>query len=338
LTREATPRLLASDIKSYTKTCKVWCVTVPTPEHLILVRRVHQLSQDGVPRSVSQALVIGNTEPTKNPGNAILYETVLTIMNIEAEGGLRVLAINILGRFLANRDNNIRYVALNTLCKIVNRDTQAIQRHRNTIVDCLKDPDISIRRRSLDLIYALVTKNNVKALVKELLNYLALTSGDNEFKADLTEKICLVVDKFAPNKHWHMDTIITVLATAGNFARENVFTDLILLIARSSPALQAYATFKLYDALHKKTKHAQLPLMHLALWCIGEYGEFLVTDDGLAKARSVDTEANFTMLTQESVLDLIAKAVKSPVTTLLTREYILNALLKLSSRFGSELE
>jgi len=76
-----------------------------------------------------------NTEPTKNPGNAILYETVMTIMSIEAEGGLRVLAINILGRFLTNRDNNIRYVALATLCKCVHKDTAAVQRHRNTVVD-----------------------------------------------------------------------------------------------------------------------------------------------------------------------------------------------------------
>jgi AP-1 complex subunit gamma-1 len=29
-------------------------------------------------------------------------------MGIEATSGLRVLAINILGRFLSNRDNNIR--------------------------------------------------------------------------------------------------------------------------------------------------------------------------------------------------------------------------------------
>ena len=52
--------------------------------------------------------VATNTEGSKNTGNSILYECVLTIMSIEAESGLRVLGINILGRFLLSRDNNIR--------------------------------------------------------------------------------------------------------------------------------------------------------------------------------------------------------------------------------------
>lgn len=33
----------------------------------------------------------------------------MTVLEIEADSGLRVMAINILGKFLSNRDNNIRY-------------------------------------------------------------------------------------------------------------------------------------------------------------------------------------------------------------------------------------
>lgn len=54
------------------------------------------------------AQVATNTESAKNVGNAVLYEAVLTILDVEADESLRVMAINILGKFLGKKDNNIR--------------------------------------------------------------------------------------------------------------------------------------------------------------------------------------------------------------------------------------
>ena len=134
-----------------------------------------------------------NTESSKNVGNAILYETVLTIMEIQADSGLRVLAINILGRFLANRDNNIRYVALNTLNKSMILDANAVQRHRSTVLECLHDADISIRRRALELAFALVNETTIRVIIRELLVFLEV--ADVEFRSGMVTRICQAADK-----------------------------------------------------------------------------------------------------------------------------------------------
>ena len=279
------------------------------------------------------AQVAINTEPSKNPGNAILYECVQTIMSIEAEGGLRVLAVNILGRFLLNRDNNIRYVALNTLCKVAQSDSTAIQRHRNTVVDCLKEADISIRRRALDLIYALVTKSNVKSLTKELLNYLLLASGDKTFKSDLTDKICIVAEKYAPSKKWEIDTLIQVLNIAGRFVREEIGFGLIALISRTK-SLHSYAAHSLYDSVQSAKKY-EPALVRVAVWVIGEYGNHLVSQDSTQDANSHTEDSPFKTKTESDVLSLLETLLRHRESGDVTQAYTLNAFVKLAERFSS---
>jgi len=268
------------------------------------------------------AQVATNIEGSKNAGNAVLYECVQTIMGVESIGGLRVLAINILGRFLANRDNNIRYVALNMLAKVVAVDTKAVQRHRNTIVNCVKDSDVSIRRRALDLVYALVNENNITTLTKELIEYLVVS--DMEFKADLTDKICSLVNRYAPDKRWHIDTLTQVLSQAGAFAKSDQARWLVILIS-NAPNLQAYAVRKLYRLLFETRPHKTL--LMVIVWCIGEYGDVLIRGGELQK--------------DELPLSVTPKEVLSLFSTQLrehagegteVREMLLTALVKLSSR------
>jgi hypothetical protein len=71
----------------------------------------------------------------------------------------------------------------------------AVQRHRNIILDCLRDGDISIRRRALELSFALINEANVRVLTRELLAFLEI--ADNEFKQGMTTKICLAADRYA---------------------------------------------------------------------------------------------------------------------------------------------
>lgn len=58
------------------------------------------------------ASISSNTSGAKNAGNAVLYECVQTIMEIESSSHLKTLGINILGKFLVQKDYNSKYCAL----------------------------------------------------------------------------------------------------------------------------------------------------------------------------------------------------------------------------------
>ncbi|GAA5899944.1 AP-1 complex subunit gamma [Sporobolomyces salmoneus] len=279
------------------------------------------------------AQVATNTEAAKNVGNSILYETVLTILEIEAESGLRVMAINILGKFLGNRDNNIRYVALNTLNKVVAMDTNAVQRHRAIILDCLRDGDISIRRRALELSYALINEQNVRVLIRELLAFLEV--ADNEFKLGMTTQVCAAAERFAPNRRWHIDTVLRVLKLAGNYVREEVLSGFIRLITHT-PDLQSYTVYKLYTALKQDVSQESLTLA--GVWTIGEYGDVLL-QGGTVADNGGEEEEGATATTSEAVnekdvIDLLEKILVSPYTNTTIRQFVLTAITKLSTRFS----
>lgn len=70
--------------------------------------------------------VTTNTTSNKNTGNAVLYEAVKTIMAIESANTLKTLGINILGKFLANKDANSKYVSLYMLQKVLKHDISAV--------------------------------------------------------------------------------------------------------------------------------------------------------------------------------------------------------------------
>lgn len=174
--------------------------------------------------------------------------------------------------------------------KVVLTNTDAVQRHRNTILDCLRDGDISIRRRALELSYALINEQNIRVMTRELLAFLEV--ADNEFKLGMTTQISLAAERFAPNKRWHIDTFLRVLklvralssvllfltvsktfSQAGNYVREEILSAFIRLMVHT-PELQAYTASKMYNALRADISQEALTLS--ATWILGEYSEILI--------------------------------------------------------------
>uniref|UniRef100_A0A3Q1CCR9 AP-1 complex subunit gamma n=1 Tax=Amphiprion ocellaris TaxID=80972 RepID=A0A3Q1CCR9_AMPOC len=271
------------------------------------------------------AQVATNTDSTKTVGNAVLYETVLTVLDIKSESGLRVLAVNILGRFLLNNDRNIRYIAMTSLQRIVGTDHNAVQRHRGTIVDCLKDQDASVKRRALELSLALVSATNIRSMMKELL--LFLSSCPLELRAQAASGIFNAAERYAPSQRWHIDTILHVLTTAGGDVRDETVPNLIQLITNTSE-LHCYTVHKLYRALLSDI--SQQSLVQVACWCIGEYGDLLL--------RGECQETEPVQVTEDDVLDALETVLQSHMSAPATRGFALTATMKLSTRITDNVD
>uniref|UniRef100_A0A8C2ENB5 AP-1 complex subunit gamma n=1 Tax=Cyprinus carpio TaxID=7962 RepID=A0A8C2ENB5_CYPCA len=265
------------------------------------------------------AQVATNTDSSKTAGSAVLYETVLTIMDINSESGLRVLAVNILGRFLLNNDRNIRYISMTSLQKIVQTDHNAVQRHRGTIVDCLKDQDTSVKRRALELSLALVSAVNIRSMMKELLIFLSTCPP--ELRSHTTSGI------FNAAERYHQSFVLHIYLLAGGDVRDETVPNLIQLITTASE-LHCYTVHKLYRALVKDI--SQQSLVQVACWCIGEYGDLLL------KGECEEIEP--VQVTEDDVLDALETVLQSHMSSPATRGFALTATMKLSTRITDNVD
>jgi hypothetical protein len=77
----------------------------------------------------------------------------------------------------------------------VSESLSPIKKHQDTIILSLKDRDISVRRRGLDLLYSMCDPSNAKTIVGELLKYLQV--ADYNLREEMVLKIAILTERFA---------------------------------------------------------------------------------------------------------------------------------------------
>lgn len=254
---------------------------------------------DTVGDSISDILaqVATSVDNNKTSGNAVLYECVRTIMSVKGNSGLRVLAVNILGRFLGYRDNNMRYIALSLLLKTLAEDPEALQRHRNVILECIRDDDDSIRRKALDLVFVLVNPRNSKEIITELVEYLKVC--DPSFRKELTDKACILIQKISPEPRWYIDSLLVIISECGELVSEDACRALILTILNAEK-YHKYACERFFAAW-QESKETNPALTQVALWLCGEYAVEKAQEISLELCSPIDIDMLLTMI--KRVLD-----------------------------------
>ena len=264
-------------------------------------------------------------ESSKLTSNAVQYELVKTIIGIDSDTSMKALASNILGKLLQSKDNNYKYIALNTMREVIRTDLSSVQKHRSIILECLKDTDISICRRALELSYLIINSSNVKQIVKELLNFILIAA--DEFKLELTTRITQCIVNYGTSVTWQIDNLIKILCMSGNFFSEDSVSSIINLII-SNEELKLYAVHKLFLGL--KNYVEQEALAKVAVYIIGEYGNFLVSNS------VIGPEDEQIIVTETEVITLLRKVGNNDYSNSSVCEFLMNCYLKLTTKFSQD--
>ncbi|CAJ1345311.1 unnamed protein product [Effrenium voratum] len=168
-----------------------------------------------------------------NVGYAIIYECVKCITKIFPDHGLLELAASNISRFISSENHNLRYLGVTGLAQIVQVSPAYAAEHQMVVVDCLEDPDETLKRKTLDLLFRMTNPQNVVVVVDKLSFHLR-TSVDSHLRRDLAQKITSLAERFAPDNEWYVNTMNTVFELSGELVPAETAYNLMRLVAEGT--------------------------------------------------------------------------------------------------------
>ena len=143
-------------------------------------------------------------DPSLPSPPAVMYECVLTAAKIYPSSQLIEIAAGNVGRFLRSGNNNLKYLGITALAAIVSVNPVHAADYKGLVIDCLDDPDETLKRKTLDLLGKMTNPANVKVIVEKLVGYLKSTV-DMYLRKDLVPRIIQLADRFSPDNVWYVE-------------------------------------------------------------------------------------------------------------------------------------
>lgn len=183
-------------------------------------------------------------------------------------------AIALLGRFISVREPNIRYLGLETMARmaLIPDTLPTLKKHQNTIQYSLKDTDISIRKRALDLLYTMCDEENSREIVTELTTYLE--TAEYAIREELVLKIAILAERFTPtdDRRWYLDVILKLISLAGDHISDDIWYRVVQIVTNNED-LHSYAAATVLEALKSPAAHETA--VKVGGYILGEFGHLL---------------------------------------------------------------
>jgi AP-2 complex subunit alpha len=225
---------------------------------------------------MDSALEMPKNVQQNNAQNAVLFEAINVIIHLDTEEALMIQISQRLGKFIASRETNVRYLGLEAMTHLAARaeTLDPIKKHQSIIIGSLRDRDISVRRQGLDLLYSMCDTTNAQAIVQELLRYLQ--SADYAIREEMVLKIAILTEKYATDVQWYVDISLRLISMAGDHVSDEVWQR-VTQIVTNNEELQVYAA---QNILQYVKSDCHETLVKIGGYLLGEFGHLIADNKG----------------------------------------------------------
>ncbi|XP_075400815.1 AP-3 complex subunit delta-1 [Tenrec ecaudatus] len=223
---------------------------------------------------------------------SLLYECVNTVIAvlISLSSGMPnhsasiQLCVQKLRILIEDSDQNLKYLGLLAMSKILKTHPKSVQSHKDLILQCLDDKDESIRLRALDLLYGMVSKKNLMEIVKKLMTHVDKAEGTT-YRDELLTKIIDICSQsnyqYITNFEWYISILVELTRLEGT-RHGHLIAAQMLDVAIRVKAIRKFAVAQmsaLLDSAHLVTSSTQrngiCEVLYAAAWICGEFSQHL---------------------------------------------------------------
>ena len=263
------------------------------------------------------------------PAKSLMYECINTatialshLLATEGETPANLLrVVNLctdkLQSFLSDPDQNLKYLGLVGLSSMMASYPTAVARHRAVILGCLRDEDMTIRLRALNLLCGMITKRNIVEVVRKLMRHAA--TSDDVYRDAVVEKILWVCSKdryaFVNDFAWYVSILIELINVNNGSFGGPIAIQLIDICMRVASVRSFVATEiaqiltdgRLLNGPIRDDDAGMVNVLVAAAFIVGEYSSMLGVDQGESSGNEeckggIDTNISHCKLLMQTLL------------------------------------
>ena len=254
---------------------------IPAPwVQIKIIRLLSRLGYGDQLSSEKMYAVIADTMARADAGNAIghaiSYECIRCVVHIYPNAELLDSASKATAFFINNPLANLKYLGLNALGEMVKENPAVAATHQTAVMNCLQSDDEALKRKAIDLLFAISNENNVQVVIEKMLDFLKKTT-DEYFQVILINRVNDLAERFAPNPSWYIKTITQLFLAAGDVVPSNVASTVMRLLeeGQGDPDIDYQMRSEAVAMYLELMDEPKLPevFVQVLAFILGQYGE-----------------------------------------------------------------